>query len=127
MFRVTAEGVFSPADFLLVYSPAEVKFPWWTRFADRTLAHVDVWIPLEYDCFLVLQAQHDFLQASVTAEAPTGVVQKVHAQRLMGVAMFPLGVKTCVSVAKAVLGIRDIRVLTPRQLFTYVEKRKGVV
>ncbi len=117
----------SPADFLLVYSPAEVKFPWWTRFVDKDLAHVDIWIPLEYECFLVLKPQHDFLQAVVTADPPTGLVQKVQAQRRMGVAMFPLGVKTCVSVAKAVLGVRDIRILTPKQLFLYVEKRKGVV
>ena len=41
--------------------------------------------------------------------------------------MFPAGLKTCVSVVKAVIGVRNAFVLTPRQLYNYVDKRGGIV
>jgi hypothetical protein len=118
----------APQEFLLVYSGRDGDSPWWTRPLHRELAHVDVWQPFEMQGFyLVTSPLHDYLTVQLVEREPTGVVQHVYAQRAQGIAMWPVGLKTCVTVAKAMLGIRDARVWTPRQLHNYIERRNGIV
>ena len=117
----------SPARFLLVYTPANSLSPWWVRPFDSKLSHVDVWKDLGQGFYLVLSPFHDYLSFELVEGEPQGIVQPVTAMRRQGTAMFPFGFKTCVSVAKATLGIKDIRVQTSRQLFRYVQQHRGVV
>jgi hypothetical protein len=94
---------------------------------DREFEHVEIWQSLGLGYYLAFRPYHDHLVADLVAGEPDGRVQRVRAKRVRRTAMFPLGLKTCVSVAKAMLGIRNAFILTPRQLFRYVEKHRGVV
>lgn len=116
-----------PIDYLLVYSSNSPRLAWFTRFVDREFEHVEIWQPLGLGYYLALRPYHDHVTFELVAGEPSGTVQRVRARRRSRAAMFPLGLKTCVSVAKAVVGIRNAFILTPRQLFRYVEKHRGVV
>lgn len=121
----------SPQEFMLVFSPRDEKSPWWTRWVDRRLAHVDVWVPVGESCFVAVRPLFDYLE--VGFESPiynltaAQSLQFVRATRPQGRAMFPFGLRTCVTVAKAMLGIRDWRIQTPRQLFKFIERHNGQV
>lgn len=116
-----------PQDFLLVYSSNSPRLAWFTRFVDPEFEHVELWQSIGEGYHLCLRPYHDHLVQEIVHGEPEGVVQRVRARRRSRSAMFPLGLKTCVSVVKAMLGIRNAFILTPRQLHRYVEKRKGVV
>lgn len=116
-----------PCTFLLVYPQGGQARAWWTFFLTDKLDHVDVWRPLGQGFYLAFSAYHDRLSFELIEGEPVGVVQRVVARRPRGKAMFPAGLKTCVTLAKAALGIRAPWVITPRQLYRYVAKRNGVV
>jgi hypothetical protein len=116
-----------PRSYLLVYQPHSSRAAWWTRSLDPRFAHVEVWRRLDEGIYLTLQPFHDYLVTDLVEGEPNGVVQRVVARRPQGLPMFPIGVKTCVSVAKAMLGIRAAWVLTPYQLHKYVAAHGGVV
>ena len=116
------------AEYLLVYYPRSESTAWWARWlAERELAHVEIWWAIGEGYYVAIRPYHHFMVADVMHGEPEGVVQKVTAMRRARWPMFPVGLKTCVTVAKAVIGVRNAFIVTPRQLFNYVEKRGGVV
>lgn len=117
----------SPLDYLLVYQPASPRAAWWTRALHPLFSHVEVWRRLDDGIYITVSPFHDFLECNIVEGDPTGLVQRVTARRPHGTPMFPLGVKTCVSVAKSMLGIRAAWILTPLQLHNYVAHRRGIV
>ena len=120
-----AEG--QVAEYLLVYYPRGEETAWWARGVDRHFAHVEIWSSIGEGFYTAIRPYHHFLIVDIMDGEPTGTVQKVTAMRRAKLPMFPAGLKTCVSVAKAVIGVRHPLIITPRQLFDYVEKRQGVV
>lgn len=116
-----------PVQYLLVYPREGQRRAWWTFFLPDGLDHVDLWRPLGQGFYLVLAAYHDCVSMELVEGEPSGLVQRVTARRPRGKAMFPAGLKTCVTIAKAALGIRAPWVITPRQLYRYVQKRDGIV
>lgn len=116
------------AEYLLVYTyRSEATTAWWARWFTRDFSHVEIWWELGEGYWVAIQPFHHYLEANVMQGEPHGVVQRVTAMRRHRRPMFPMGLKTCVTVAKAVVGIRNAFVLTPRQLYNYVEKRGGIV
>ncbi len=115
------------AEYLLVYQPRCETTAWWARLIARDFSHVEIWWSIGDGYYVAIQPFHHYLEANVMHGEPTGVVQRVTAMRRSRTPMVPFGLKTCVTVAKAVVGIRNAFVLTPKQLFNYVEKRGGVV
>lgn len=113
--------------YLLVYQPRAEGWPWWSALVGDAFAHVEVWWLLGDDYYVAVRPYHQYLTVDIMQGPPEGRVQEVVARRLHDSTMFPLGLKTCVSVAKAMLGIRAAWVVTPRQLHNYVAKRNGVV
>lgn len=115
-------------EFLLAYSSTDARTsPWWARGADSELAHVDVWKPVGDGCYVVVSPWFDLLAVDLVGREPQGVLQQVSVRPQFGQAMFPLGVRTCVTVAKSMLGIRDWRIQTPRQLYNFVRRCNGQV
>lgn len=116
------------ANYLLVYLPRSETTAWWARwFTTRDFAHVEIWWSIGDGFYTAIRPYHHFLVVDIMQGEPEGVIQSVRAERRHRWPMLPFGMKTCVTVAKAVVGIRDARIITPRQLFNYVEKRKGVL
>lgn len=120
---------------------------WWTRFTVPGLEHCSVieevsspeegLLQRKYcvytdACYGLLVNQiHWEAASSVVADALvkraiTAVVvvdvEKTH-QRMY----IPFGLWTCVTVAKALLGVRDWRIQTPQSLFRYLDKRGAIV
>lgn len=122
-------------EFYLVYSEADPDSPFWTRWLDKDLAHVDIWQPVGEGAYLVTRPHFDRLEVTYASQADFDeaqgrgdYAQYVHAHfPLLGKVMCPIGIRTCVTVAKAMLGIRRFGIFTPRQLFNYVEARGGHV
>lgn len=126
-----------PAEFALVYPPAEESTAWWARWVGRRsgFVHVEAWWRLgeidglEWWC--AIRPYHDYLAAEMVRGPPESIegarVQRVVAARRRGTPLFPAGLKTCVSVVKAALGIRAAWIITPQQLYDYVERRNGYV
>ena len=118
------------AEYLLVYSyRTDATTAWWARWltGTRDFSHVEIWWRLGEGYYVAIRPFHHYLMADVMCGEPSGTVQKVTAMRRHRTPMFPAGLKTCVTVAKAVVGIRNAFVLTPRQLYNYVDKRGGIV
>lgn len=116
-----------PVRYLLMYSPHCETSAWWTRWLHKDFAHVEILRLVEPGLYIGVLPFHDYLMVEVVEGAPTGVLQNVTAKRKRGVAMWPFGLKTCVSVAKSMLGVRAAGVVTPMQLYKYIEKRNGIV
>lgn len=116
-----------PIDLCLVYTPRVHAEAWWTRFVDERFAHVEVWRRLDEGLWIALQPLHYYLTATLVNEPPPGVVQNVTARRLLHKPLAPIGLKTCVTIAKAALGVRHAGIITPRQLYEYVERRHGIL
>lgn len=115
------------AKYLLVYSPRSDTTAWWARWlTGKNLAHVEVWWSIGEGFYVAIRPYHHFLVVDIMDGPPEGVIQEVTAMRSHRWPMLPFGLKTCVTVAKAVVGIRNALILTPKQLFDYVEKRNGV-
>lgn len=127
MFSLADAVGCDPKNFLLVYSARCATSAWWTKFLDPRMAHVEIWYDLGQGFFLALQPYHDRLEFSLVEGRPSGLVQQVTARRRNGKLLFPFGTKTCVSVVKATLGINAPAVITPRQLFNYVQNNRGIV
>lgn len=119
----------SPRNYVLVYAPFEHRLAWWTRWLSQRFAHVDVWLELDEDLWLCLSGSHAYISIElINAPIPKEyVVQRVTARRRDDVTLNPLGLKTCVSMAKAMLGIRKPFILTPLQLYNYVKRSRGLV
>lgn len=121
------------AEFLLVYSPPVKPSPWWTRWLDEDLGHVDVWRPIGAGSYLVMRSNFDVLEVLYADRTDLEQMQDATVQHvtahypLLDTAMSPIGFRTCVTVAKAMLGIRRFGIFTPRQLFNYVQAHGGHV
>jgi hypothetical protein len=118
------------AEYLLVYYRRQGNpTAWWARWFTRAknFSHVEIWWELGEGYWVAIRPFHHYLTADVMQGEPAGTVQRVTAMRRYRTPMFPAGLKTCVTVAKAVVGIRNAFVLTPQQLYNYVEKRGGIV
>lgn len=117
-----------PANFVLVYKRASDEAAFWTKWLDARFAHVELWRPLGDDLYLTLEPYHDYLVTRVVEGLPDAqVYQRVTARRRRGMPLVPFGLKTCVSVVKAALGLRAAWIITPKQLFNHIEKRRGIV
>lgn len=113
-------------EYLLAYSGTDTRTsPWWARGADSELAHVDIWRPVGDGCYIAVLPWFDCLAVDLVGRQPSGIVQRVFARPQFGRAMFPIGVRTCVTVAKSMLGIRDWRIQTPRQLYNFIRGLNG--
>lgn len=121
------DDIAKPERYVLVFSPRAGTSAWWTRWLHKDFVHVELLQEIEPGLYLGILPFHDYLRFEVLEGKPTGTLQEVLATRESLRAMFPIGLKTCTSVAKAVLGIRKPWIITPRQLFKYVESRGGVV
>ena len=115
------------AQYLLVYSRRSEDTAWWARLVHRDFTHIEIWWALGEGFYVAIRPYHHYLVADVMQGEPEGVVQPVTALRKHTTSMFPAGLKTCVSVAKAVIGVRAPWIITPRQLYRYVAARNGVV
>lgn len=113
--------------YILMFSPRSETSAWWTRWLHKDFVHVELLQEIEPGLYLGILPFHDYLRIEVLEGQPAGALQEVTATRESRKAMFPIGLKTCTSVAKAVLGIRSPWIVTPRQLYKYVESRQGVV
>lgn len=116
-----------PIDYLLVYQKPESAHTWWTRRLHPQFAHVEVYREIEPGLYFATQPCHDYLVTNVVDRLPAGRIQRVTALRRRGNAMWPVGLKTCVTIAKAMLGVRAAWVITPKQLYGYVAARGGTV
>ena len=115
------------AEYLLVYfRRSEGPTAWWARWIRNGFSHVEIWWSIGEGYYVAIRPYHHYLVADVVHGEPNGEVQRVTAMRRYRTPMFPAGLKTCVTVAKAVVGIRNAFVLTPQQLYNYVEKRGGI-
>ena len=119
-------------EFYLVYSEADPDSPFWTRWLDLQLGHVDIWQPVGQGAYLVTRPHFDRLEFTFASQADFDdaghTVQWVRAHYTrLGKVLYPFGLRTCVTVAKAMLGIHRARIFTPRQLFNYVQARGGHV
>jgi hypothetical protein len=117
----------NPIQYVVVYSPHSETSAWWTRPLQPRFAHVEVWRRIEPGFYHVIQPFCDYVALGVVEAEPAGYFQNVTARRRMGRALSPIGLKTCVSLVKAVLAIRAPWVITPYQLYKYIAHRKGVV
>jgi hypothetical protein len=117
----------SPARLVLVYFPQSPKRVFWTRALDPAFAHVEIWREIGEGYFVALRPDHEFIDVDVIEGPPSGIYQYVTARRRLGVPLCPIGLKTCVSVAKAALGLRAPWIITPKQLYDYVSVREGIV
>ena len=120
-----AEG--QVADYLLVYSGRSESTAWWARLTSREFTHVEIWWSIGEGFYTAIRPYHHYLVVDIMQGEPDGVVQRVTATRQHTTPMLPFGLKTCVSVAKAVIGVRAAWIVTRRQLYNYVERRGGIV
>lgn len=116
----------------LVYTPSQVRL-WWTRIVDPAFGHVECWLPQfvhgEPACWVVLHARLEGVTAELAFAPPWeahpgALVQQHTARRVRGrpFSRLHLGPVTCVELAKAVSGVRNWRVRTPKQLHRHIEK-----
>lgn len=120
----------SPIKYTVVYSPRIETSAWWTWPLEPGFAHVEVWRRIEPGFYHVIQPFCDYVALGVVEAEPSqlgGSYQEVTARRRQGRPICPLGLKTCVSLVKAVLAIRAPWVVTPYQLHKYIAHRNGVV
>ena len=115
------------AEYLLVYSKRSEDTAWWARWVHRDLTHVEIWWSIGEGFYTAIRPYHHYLVVDIMQGEPEGFVQRVTSMRRHTTPMFPVGLKTCVSVAKAVIGVRAPWGITPRQLLQYVAARDGVV
>jgi len=116
-----------PIEYRLVYQPADERTVWWARAMSPKFVHVEVWRLLDVGYWLALQPYHDFLTFNLVEGEPQGVVQRVQARRVRGTPLAPIGLKTCVTVAKAALGLRNPWIITPLQLYRHIASNNGVI
>ena len=122
-----------PAEYLVVYYERESTSAWWTRWVDDAFAHVEVWWHLGEGYWVALRPNHSHVTCDIMVGAPVPgenratAVQSVRCERSAQTPMRPFGMKTCVSIVKAVLGVRSARVQTPKQLYDYITKRGYVI
>lgn len=118
----------NPCEFVLVYTRREPDAAFWTRWLHPDFAHVEIWRSIGEDMYLTLEPFHDYLAIGLAEGLPADAIcQRVTARRRRGTPLVPVGVKTCVSVVKAALGLRAAWILTPKQLYEYIKNKKGVV
>jgi hypothetical protein len=117
------------ATYCVVFYGAQMPFAWWTRGLNQRFAHVEVWWHIGDDCWVAVRPNYCYLSCDVMHGAPregdNGVTHTrvLRCRREKTSPMVPFGMKTCVSVVKAVTGIRAAWVLTPRQLYNYLSTK----
>lgn len=119
-----------PADYAVVYYAEQGTAAWWTRLIDRRFVHCEVWWELGDGYWVALRPNHCHLTFDVMVGPPEtmahcSAVQRVRVARQKTSPMCPVGAKTCVSLVKATLGVRVPWIVTPRQLYNYLNKRLG--
>lgn len=125
-----ASEVPEAAVYSVVYYANRGESAWWARFTHREFTHVEVWWDLGEDYWVALRPNYCFVTCDIMRGAPVAgtneisQVQRVECGRSATRPMFPLGMKTCVTFVKAVLGVRAAWVVTPRQLFSYISRRE---
>jgi hypothetical protein len=117
------------ATYCVVFYESQGLSTWWTKWISKRYAHVEVWWHLGDDYWVAIRPNYCYMTCDVMHGAPrvgdNGVSQfhVVKALRKRTSPMFPLGMKTCVAVVKAVIGLRAAWVVTPRQLQHYLSKK----
>lgn len=118
----------NPCKFVLVYTKREETAAFWTKWLHSDFSHVEIWKPIGDGLYLTLEPFHDYLVTGLAEGLPQeAICQDVTARRPTGTPLFPFGLKTCVSVVKAALGLRAAWIITPKQLFTHIQSRRGLV
>lgn len=121
------------AQYLVVYYRAQPTSAWWTRLIDQRFVHVEVWWHLGDDYWVAVRPNHSHMTCDVMIGAPrvgensVTKLQTVTCLRQATTPMLPIGMKTCVTVVKAVLGVRAAWVLTPKQLYRHIRKRRQII
>jgi hypothetical protein len=121
-----------PATYHVVFYASQGTSAWWTKGLDQRFVHVEVWWHIGDDYWVAVRPNHCYLACDVMLGAPregeNGVseVYAVICERGHTSPMVPFGMKTCVTVVKAVLGLRAAWIMTPRQLRNYLNQT-GVV
>lgn len=117
------------ATYHVVFYESKGTSAWWTRGLDQRYVHVEVWWHIGDDYWVAVRPNHCYLACDVMQGAPrvgeNGVsgVHAVEALRSRTSPMVPVGLKTCVTVVKSVIGLRAAWILTPRQLQHYLSKK----
>lgn len=120
------------ATYLIVFYEARAPLAWWTRWLDQRFAHVEVWWHIGDDYWVAVRPSYHYLSCDVMHGSPRegegGVTRTrvLRCRRDKVTPMMPFGMKTCVTVVKAVVGIRAAWVMTPRQLYNYLSKKAVV-
>ena len=122
-----------PAEYLVVYYARQATAAWWTRWVDPQFTHVEVWWRLGDQYWVALRPNHSHVTCDVMVGGPAigensvTALQTVSCLRGNTTPLFPVGLKTCVTAVKSVLGIRAAWIVTPRQLHNYIRKRRQVI
>jgi hypothetical protein len=115
-----------PATYHVVFYATQDTSAWWTRGLDPRFVHVEVWWHIGDDYWVAMRPTHCYLSCDIMHGAPrvgdngVSAVCEVTALREKTSAMWPVGMKTCVTIAKAALGLRAAWIVTPRQLYDYI-------
>lgn len=125
----------------LVYYPRTPHF-FWAGWLKQGFRHVELWRAQSYGeapdqvAWLILKPSFEILESYIDYDSTPpekrtqGVtVQKVQVLSKFGTVRqwFHIGPFSCVEVAKYALGINSFWMRTPRQLYQYLKKRKGVL
>lgn len=126
------DGSMGEAMYCVVFYESRGASAWWTRWLDQRFVHVEVWWHIGDDYWVAVRPNHCYLACDVMHGGPRqgecGVsrFRTVKAMRSRSSPMVPFGMKTCVTVVKAVIGLRAAWIVTPRQLFNYLDKKAFV-
>ena len=117
------------ATYCVVFYESQGTSAWWTKWLDQRFVHVEVWWHIGDDYWVAVRPNHCYLTCDVMHGSPregeNGVSRfcVIRALRSRTTPMLPFGMKTCVSVVKAVIGLRAAWIVTPRQLRNYLNQK----
>jgi hypothetical protein len=117
------------ASYSVVFYATQGTSAWWTKALNPRFVHVEVWWHIGDDYWVATRPTHCYLACDVMHGRPlvgengVSAVCDIHALREKTSAMFPFGMKTCVTIAKAIIGLRAAWIVTPRQLYNYLNPR----
>ena len=125
---------YSTETFYLVYTD-DADSPWFLRYLKKGYKHVYLvkfdglfWIKLEYtlgfqDIRVLPYDMYDSIETIIGDEK----YQKVTVRRKIKRYRTFIAPPSCVEAMKSVMGLREYFLLTPWQLFNYVEQRNGEI
>ncbi len=122
-----------PVDWFLVYSDMDDQKSWAAKFLKRGFQHV---LALRRDgaIWVALHPHYSFTDVQIIRNDltpwqmyPGCAIQHVNAMRenAFNTGGFHIGPLTCVTLMKSLLGIRDMFMLTPWELFQYCRRVYG--